>query len=200
MCLWLGCASPFVMAFSSAASGSGFLLSGRKLWPFSKGTRGFQDRPACFLFKVHTQRGSILTLRSSSPQKGQAFFPCPGWVMSEPCYTEQRHWGQTCHPRFPTRLAPTLSSGASRSSCVMRGCAAQLEALWGIPGDNGGKHLLSAEPCTVGMGGDSGRHPNCGKTHTVQSPGQAEEILLDAVHYVFTAPVAIQKPHIKLEA
>ena len=63
-----------------------------------------------------------------------------------------------------------------------------------------GKHLLSAEPCTVGMGGASRWHPNCGKTHTVQSPGQAEEILLDAVHYVFAALVAIQKPHIRLEA
>lgn len=77
-----------------------------------------------------------------------------------------------------------LSSGTSRSSCVVNGRAAQLEALWGVPGDNGGKRLLSAEPCTVGMGGASRWHPNCGKTHTVQSPGQAEEILLHAVHYV----------------
>ena len=90
----------------------GFSSLGRwKLWPFSKGTRGFQDRPVCFLFKAHTQHGSILTLRSVSPQQGQACFPRPGWVMSEPCCTNHRHWGQTCHPCFPPGWLPCWAQG-----------------------------------------------------------------------------------------
>ena len=92
-------------------------LEGWKLWPFSKGTRGFQDRPACFLFKAHTQHGSILTLRSISPQQGQACFPCPGWVMSKPCCTEQRHWGQTCHPCFPPGWLPCWAQGHHTQLC-----------------------------------------------------------------------------------
>ena len=36
----------------------------------------------------------------------------------------------TCHPCFPTRLDPVLNSGAARSSSVMNGPAAPLEALW----------------------------------------------------------------------
>lgn len=92
-----------------------------------------------------------------------------------------------------------MSRGTTQQLCHEWTCCSTGSSL-GVPGDNGGKRLLSAEPCTVGMGGASGQCPNCGKTHAVQSPGQAEEILLDAVHYVFTAPVAMQKPHIKLEA
>lgn len=89
--------------------------------------------------------------------------------------------------------------GSTQQLCHEWTCCSTGSSL-GVPGDSGGTRLLSAEPCTVGTGGASGRRPNCGKAHNVQSPGQAEEVLLDAVRYVFTAPVAMQKPHVKLEA